>query len=73
MMRYHVVERTSPKGHPFIGTCRLCGLAGLKADAALEECENVRGLSFEEAVVEVIRTDREGGWNAARMSEVKTE
>lgn len=39
---------------PFIGTCRLCGKAGLKASAALEDCENVRGLSVEEALVETI-------------------
>jgi hypothetical protein len=52
----HAVERTSPKGpgQPFIGTCRLCGMAGLKASAAMEDCENVRGLSSDEAMIEVI-------------------
>jgi len=39
---------------PFIGTCRLCGMTGLKASAALEDCENVRGLSVEEAMIETI-------------------
>lgn len=38
----------------FIGTCRLCGKTGLKASAALEDCENVRGLSTEEALIETI-------------------
>lgn len=54
-MKHHV-ERTSPKGPgmPFIGTCRLCGMTGLKASAALEDCENVRGLSVEAALVEII-------------------
>lgn len=54
-MKHHV-ERTSPKGPgmPFIGTCRLCGKSGLKASAALEDCENVRGLSAEEAFVETV-------------------
>jgi len=54
-MKHHV-ERTSPKGpsQPFIGTCRLCGVTGLKASAALEDCENVRGLSSNEALVEAI-------------------
>jgi hypothetical protein len=54
-MKHHV-ERTSPKGPgmPFIGTCRLCGKPNLPASAALEDCENVRGLSTEEAMVEVI-------------------
>jgi hypothetical protein len=54
-MKHHV-ERTSPKGPgmPFIGTCRLCGMTGLKASAALEDCENVRGLSSEGALIETI-------------------
>jgi hypothetical protein len=57
-MKHHV-ERTSPKGPgmPFIGVCRLCGKAGLKASAALEDCENVRGLSAEQAMVEIIEGD----------------
>lgn len=52
----HAVERTSPKGpgSPFIGTCRLCGKPGLPASAALEDCENVRGLTAEEALIETI-------------------
>lgn len=52
----HYVERTSPKGPgmPFIGTCRLCGKPDLPASAALEDCENVRGLTAEEALVETI-------------------
>ena len=57
-MKHHV-ERTSPKGPgmPFIGTCRLCGMTGLKASAALEDCENVRGLSVEDALIETIAGD----------------
>jgi hypothetical protein len=39
---------------PFIGTCSLCGMTGLKASASLEDCENVRGLSVEKAMVETI-------------------
>jgi len=50
----HHVERTSPKGQAFIGTCRLCGKPNLKASAALEDCENVRGLTVDEALIEVI-------------------
>ena len=53
-MKYHVVNRTSPKGGPFIGTCALCGKTGLPASAALERCENVRGLTRDEAVIEAI-------------------
>lgn len=54
MMRYHAVHRTSPKGGIFIGTCTLCGKTGLPASAALERCENVRGLSRDEAIIEAI-------------------
>jgi hypothetical protein len=39
---------------PFIGTCRLCGKPNLKASAALEDCENVRGLTVDEALIEAI-------------------
>ena len=55
-MKHHV-ERTSPKGQDFIGTCRLCGMTNLKASAALEDCENVRGLTAEQALIEAIRGD----------------
>jgi hypothetical protein len=50
----HLVDRTSPKGGPFIGTCRLCGMSGLTIGAALTECENVRGLSPSEALLEAL-------------------
>jgi hypothetical protein len=52
----HAIERTSPKGpgQPFIGTCRLCGKTGLPAIAALEPCENIRGLTQDEALLEAI-------------------
>jgi hypothetical protein len=58
-MKHHV-ERTSPKGHgqTFIGTCRLCGKSGLEASAVLEDCENVRGLSVEEALIETVTGER---------------
>ncbi len=52
-MKHHV-ERRSPKGQKFVGTCRLCGKTGLLASAALDDCENVRGLTEEEAMIESI-------------------
>lgn len=52
--RTHALERTSPKGGPFIGTCRLCGKAGLRLGDALKPCENQRGLSADEALLEAI-------------------
>lgn len=59
-MRFHVVERTSPKGpgQKFIGTCRLCGMRDLPASAALELCENWRGLSKDKALIETITDDQ---------------
>jgi hypothetical protein len=53
-MTHHVIERTSPKGQDFIGTCRLCGIRGLKMSAVHEDCENVRGLTPEQALLEAI-------------------
>ena len=52
----HAIERTSPKGEgqKFIGTCRLCGTPNLPASAALEDCQNVRELTQDEAVCETI-------------------
>lgn len=52
-MKHHV-ERTSPKGGPFLGVCILCGKRDLPASAALEDCENFRGLTTEEAMIESI-------------------
>lgn len=54
--RFHAIERTSPKGpgQKFIGTCSLCGKTGLPASAAREYCENTRGLTQDEALLEAI-------------------
>lgn len=51
----HLLNRTSPKGQPFIGTCALCGTANLTLkDFANDECANQRRLTQDEAVVEAI-------------------
>jgi hypothetical protein len=55
MMKYHSLERTSPKGGPFIGTCVLCGTKNLPMSAARQECENWRGLSQDDAIIEAIK------------------
>jgi hypothetical protein len=34
----HVIERTSPKGQPFRGTCARCGATGLRIADAGEDC-----------------------------------
>lgn len=55
---YHAIERTSPKGQNFIGTCRLCGTPNLPMSAVHEECPNQRGLTQDEALIETITGDR---------------
>lgn len=62
-MKTHSLERTNPKGQPFIGTCRLCGAPNLPMSAAREYCENIRGLSSDEALLEALhpRTSQDKG------------
>lgn len=57
----HSLERTSPKGPgmPFIGTCRQCGRTNLPVTAVLEECDNPRGLTPEESILEAIKGPQE--------------
>lgn len=50
----HALRRTSPKGQKFFGTCALCGTPNLPMEAATWPCPNQRGLTAEEALVEVI-------------------
>lgn len=52
--RSHSLNRTSPKGHSFVGTCSLCGKTNLTIADMNSECENVRGLTDDEAAVEAI-------------------
>lgn len=54
----HSLERTNAKGIPGVFVCVLCGKPGLLAKAALEDCENVRGLTQDEAVIEAITGER---------------
>lgn len=52
----HSVERTSPKGQPFVGTCMKCGQTGLTmARAMSEECENPSQMTDDEALVAAIQ------------------
>ncbi len=53
-MALHSLRRTSPKGQDFVGVCTLCGKENLGFENMNEECENVRGLSSDEALVEAI-------------------
>lgn len=44
----HALERTSPKGGPFLGKCWKCGATDLPASAIMDECPNTRGTDFDE-------------------------
>jgi hypothetical protein len=53
--KQHSLQRTSPKGGPFIGTCVLCGQEGLSIDDIRRtECPNQRGLSQDEVFLETL-------------------
>ena len=46
----HALERTNPKGQPFIGQCTLCGAAGLKLSQMSEHCPNPANLTQSDAL-----------------------
>lgn len=48
----HSLDRTSPKGQPFLGTCRLCGAQNLKAVDAEKPCP--KNNNPEQAVLDLI-------------------
>lgn len=50
----HYINRTSPKGEDFIGTCSLCGKENLSINDMNKECENTRGLTQDEVLMEAI-------------------
>jgi len=54
MTEHPLINRTSPKGQPFIGTCASCGKTGITFDRMREECSNPRGLTQEQALLEAI-------------------
>lgn len=54
MNNTHALIRTSPKGEKFIGTCIQCGTPNLSMNSVKEECPNQRGISCDEALLEVI-------------------
>lgn len=56
-MTQHALERTSPKGTPFIGTCTKCGTPGLTFATMRGECANPGGLSQDDALLLAIRGD----------------
>ena len=56
-MKHPLVNRTSPKGSgkSFLGTCASCGKQNITFEMLpTDECENVRQMSQEEALLEAV-------------------
>lgn len=56
MQNHHAIERTSPKGpgQKFIGTCFKCGKPGLTIADMNQPCENIVGISEDDAIIAAI-------------------
>lgn len=54
----HALERTSPKGQPFVGVCIKCGATGLPITAARQKCENPANLTQSETLSIVLRDEK---------------
>lgn len=54
-MMHHSLERTSPKGGPYIGKCTLCGKEGITiAKLMTERCSNPNGVSQSQVLLDAI-------------------
>lgn len=53
----HALRRTSPKGGPFVGVCTRCGKENVTLDQIAEECPNIRGISSDDALIELIKDE----------------
>ena len=56
----HAVVRTSPKGTPFVGRCIQCGRRNLTIDNSTSYCDNIVGLTEDEALLIVIAQEEAG-------------
>lgn len=56
-MMHPLINRTSPKGGPFVGTCAACGKQGI-TDLQEDDCENVRGMTQEQALLEAVDPEK---------------
>lgn len=54
-MDTHSLNRTSPKGGPFYGTCMKCGATNLPIKAAREPCSNPANLSDDDTLLLAIK------------------
>lgn len=54
---FHAIERTSPKGTSFRGTCWQCGKTGLTLADAQDPCENIAVLTESESLLMAIEAN----------------
>jgi hypothetical protein len=50
----HTLERTSPKGGPFVGYCIKCGKRDLTGEQMWEPCPNPGGMTDADALLQAI-------------------
>lgn len=53
-MTTHCIERTTPLGQDFVGTCVLCGKRNLPITAGFEQCDNPDGVTPTDALLMAI-------------------
>ena len=56
----HSIERTNPKGEPFIGICVLCNEPNLSFEDVIKDCPNPKKVTKNEAIINaiIIRNNR---------------
>jgi hypothetical protein len=50
----HALERSNPKGQPFVGYCTKCGKTGLTFADMKEPCANPAGMTEGDALIRAI-------------------
>lgn len=58
MSEQHSINRTSPKGEAFVGTCMKCGKAGLTLKDMQGECDNPSRMTQGEALLSALDVER---------------
>jgi hypothetical protein len=56
----HLLDRTSPEGEKFVGTCRQCGKSGLKINDVISDiCQNPLGTSYDAGLLDAMQNPKE--------------
>jgi hypothetical protein len=58
-MKHPLVNRTSPKGQPFLGTCATCGKTNIPFDkVSTEECDQPN-MTYEQAILAALASEQD--------------